>query len=388
MSYVTPRVIEPNTHRSSFPDGEIAPVKVEEGRDGLNVLLYHPLYDGRGFSPIQDSWRRYRMIRDLVDTLGIAARMPVCAAPLADERDLELVHPPSYIEWVQEQERAGAGFFDRSTPIWDGLYDRARAAVGASAHGARLVGSGSALTAINLSGGLHHAHAQRASGFCLFNDVVIAVRILQQEFGMQRIAVLDIDGHHGDGTQALLYQEPVLYLSLHRFGGRFYPGTGSTAERGSGPGAGYTVNMPLPRACGDAAFLMALHDVAEPAIRAYRPQCIVLQYGVDGHYGDSMVRLGLTTHAYAHTARVVRHLADQLCGGRLLIVGGGGYRPESATRCWAFLLGELSDTAPALLEHLHDQPPYPEPDPRSDAVVRQMVRQYGTQASWYRNVDR
>lgn len=227
---------------------------------------------------------------------------------------------------------------------------------------------------MNLSGGLHHAHAERASGFCLFNDVVIAVRVLQREFGYQRIAVLDVDGHHGDGTQALLYAEPTLFVSLHRHGARFYPGTGDVDEQGEGAGLGYTLNLPLPRWCGDEAYLTALHAAAEPALRAYRPQAIILQYGVDGHYADSMVRLGLTTHAYAHIARSVRHLADQLCGGRLLVVGGGGYSPENATRCWAFLLGELSDTPPSLLESLHDAPPHPSCATDAAEIVDSMLR--------------
>jgi acetoin utilization protein AcuC len=353
------------------------------------VLLYHDLYNGRGFSPIQESWKRYRQILELARSLGMLERIPLLATPLATEEELQLAHPLHYIHWVREQERAGTGFFDRSTPIWPGLYDRARATVGASVLGARLIGAGATQSAINLSGGLHHAHAERASGFCLFNDVVIAVRVLQREFGLERIAIVDIDGHHGDGTQTLLYREPILYVSLHRHDGRFYPGTGSQEERGEGHGLGYTVNVPLPRNCGDEAYLRAMHEIVEPAVCAYRPQCILLQYGVDGHFADAMVRLGLTTHAYAHCARLIRHLADRLCGGRLLIVGGGGYRPQDAVRCWAFLLGELADLAPVTIAHLHDQPPLPAPTPEAQTCIQQVIAQArADQDSWYRKVER
>jgi acetoin utilization protein AcuC len=339
----------------------------------VTVLLYHPLYSGRGFSPIQDSWQRYPRILALLDELGLQRDVHLVQPPLAGMDELRRLHPPAYLAWLQAEERAGGRRFDRSTPAWPGVFDRARASVGASVHGARLIGVGTSLTAFNPSGGLHHAHAARASGFCLLNDVVAAVRVLQWEFGMRRIAVVDIDGHHGDGTQALLYREPVLVISTHRYGGRFYPGTGCADERGDGPGLGYTVNVPLPRACGDDAFLLALHDVVEPALQSYRPECIILQYGTDGHFNDAMVRLGLTTYAYAHAARLLHHLAARLCGGRLLVVGGGGYRPEDAVRCWAFLLGELCDLPDTRLAHLHDQPPFVSPAVDAGAAVQSVI---------------
>ena len=325
----------------------------------MSILLYHPLYDGRGFSPIQDSWKRYPRILALARSDVVAGRIEVRTPPMATDAELMLVHPPEYLSWLQRQEQGGARYFDRSTPAWPGIYDRARATVGASIAAARLVASGESPSAINVSGGLHHAHAARASGFCLLNDVVVAVRVLQREFGLRRIAVVDIDGHHGDGTQALLEAEPVLCLSLHRHGGRFYPGTGDVEERGRGAGLGYTINVPLPRSCGDEAYLLALHEVVEPALCAYRPELIILQYGVDGHHADSMVRLGLSTHLYAHAAQLFRGLAERLCGGRLVVVGGGGYRQDDAVRCWAMLLGELADASPSALAHLHDSGPIP-----------------------------
>jgi acetoin utilization protein AcuC len=216
---------------------------------------------------------------------------------------------------------------------------------------------------------------ERASGFCIFNDVVIAARVLQREFGFRRIAILDLDGHHGDGTQALLYAEPLLYVSLHRHGGGFYPGTGSAGERGEGAGLGYTLNVPLPRHCGDAAFLLALRRIAAPAILAYRPQCLILQYGTDGHHEDVMVRLGLTTHAFAESARLARELADELCGGRLLVVSGGGYRPQDTVRCWLLLLGEMAGVRAEELMHLHDTQPPPPTSPDARGHVEALIDQ-------------
>jgi acetoin utilization protein AcuC len=343
------------------------------------VLLYHPLFNGRGFSPLQESWMRYPRLLERLGELGLQHRLPVLEPPLATANELALVHPSRYVEWVRSQEQAGGRYFDRSTPAWPGVFDRARAAVGASVLGARLIGQGACAAAFNPSGGLHHAHAERAGGFCIFNDVVIAARVLQREFDYRRIAILDLDGHHGDGTQALLYAEPLLYISLHRYGDRFYPGTGAAEERGEGAGLGHTLNVPLPRHCGDAAFLLALHRIVAPALRCYRPQCLILQYGTDGHYADVMVRLGLTTRAFAESARLVRQVAGDLCQGKLLVVGGGGYRPEDAVRCWLLLLGELADLPAEILEHLHDRPPFPPPATgamsRVEALIARLLDQ-------------
>ena len=214
------------------------------------ALLYHERYDGRGFSPLSDSWRRYRMALDLFAELGLFERVRRVHPVEATEAELETAHSPAFVRSVRERVALGEGRFDRSTPIYPGLYERALAAVGATLTGARMIGRADVSHAFNPGGGLHHAAYERASGFCIFNDVVVAVRALQREFGARRIAVVDVDGHHGDGTQEELYHEPVLYVSLHRYDGRFYPATGTVGDLGEGPGYGYTANVPLPRRCG------------------------------------------------------------------------------------------------------------------------------------------
>lgn len=262
--------------------------------------------------------------------------------PATDE-DILTVHTPDLLAKIKTLDAAGEGFLDYGdTPAYRGILDRARVAVGGTTLAACLVADGEARYAFNAGGGLHHAHADRAAGFCPFNDVAIAIRLLQREYGMQRIAVLDLDGHHGDGTQALLYREPILYVSLHRYGGRFYPGTGSAGETGHGAGAGYTLNLPLERGTGPARYLEFLDTVALPKIRRYRPELIFVQVGADSHRGDPMVRLGLETITYRHIAERLVSLAGDLCDGRLVAVAGGGYRPENVARCWAVFLGTLA----------------------------------------------
>jgi acetoin utilization protein AcuC len=313
-----------------------------------SALLYHELYDGRGFSPISASWRRYRLALDLMGGLGLRDRLQVVRPAPATEAELEMVHTPAFVRWVRERVASGEGRFDRSTPIYPGLYRRATVTVGATLLGARLIAGGTVRHAFNPSGGLHHAARERAAGFCVFNDVVVAVRALQREFGLRRIAIVDVDGHHGDGTQAELYREPTLYVSLHRYDGRFYPATGAAEEDGEGAGRSYTVNVPLPRRCGDGPYLYALRRLVPPLLRAYHPELIIVQYGVDGHYRDPLVRLALTTAAYAEIARLLHALAHELCAGRLLVVGGGGYDPEATARCWAILVATLTGEAPSV----------------------------------------
>jgi len=361
---------------SSFCELPTAHCPLTAYTDGMasttTAFLYHERYDGRGFSPISDSWRRYRLGHDLLRELGLLERVRQVRPEPVAERELERAHSAAFIRWVREQSERGEGRFDRSTPIYPGLYQRALIAVGASLTGARMVAVGTAAHAFNPGGGLHHAARERASGFCVFNDVVVAVRALQDEFGLRRIAVVDVDGHHGDGTQEELYHEPVLYISLHRYDGRFYPGTGTTGELGAGAGLGYTANVPLPRRCGDEPYLYALRDLVVPLLRAYRPEVIILQYGVDGHFQDPLVRLALTTAAYAETAGALHDLAHELCEGRLLVTGGGGYNPDIAARCWAILVATLADERPTPAHprygRLFDREPAPADPAAMDSV--------------------
>jgi acetoin utilization protein AcuC len=217
-------------------------------------------------------------------------------------------------------------------------------AVGATLHGARAIARGDALHAFNPGGGLHHAGRARAGGFCVFNDVVIAVRALQREHGVERIAIVDLDGHHGEGTQELLWEEPILYASTHRHGGRFFPGTGTRDEVGTGRGLGYTLNAPLARGTGNAEFLRQLDEVVLPYVAGYRPELLIVQVGVDTHAGDPLVRMGLTAGCYREIALRLHELAHDACGGRLLAVAGGGYVPAAVARCWAIFVGTLAGT--------------------------------------------
>jgi acetoin utilization protein AcuC len=263
----------------------------------------------------------------------------------ASYEDLLLVHTQEYIDYVRRKSEAGLGLLDLGdTPATKGLFEGSSSVVGGSILGARRVIDGEDTHAFNVGGGLHHARPDAASGFCVFNDIAVAARWLQKNRGIQRIAIVDIDGHHGDGTQSIFYEEPLLKISSHRIG--IFPGTGYVDEIGEGTGKGYSVNIPLPGGTGDEAYLSAFKAVVPPLLKWYKPEIIFLQCGIDGHLGDPLVGLSLTTKTYEAVVTSLHELAHSLCAGKLLLFGGGGYDVETTARCWALVFAILSGAAP------------------------------------------
>ncbi len=224
------------------------------------------------------------------------------------------------------------------------MYEAASLRVGASTLAVDLVEKNDFTHSFNPAGGFHHARSNRAAGFCIFNDVAIAARYAQKKYGLKKIAIIDIDGHHADGTQEIFYKEKVLTISFHRYGFWFYPGTGWIDEIGSGEGKGYSVNVPLPAGTCDETFLYAYREVVPPLIRSYKPELIIHQFGVDGHYGDPLVGLRVTTKGYSEIASLTHGLCHEVCDGKYVILGGGGYDAEASARCWAIMVVNISQT--------------------------------------------
>ena len=328
---------------------------------GTTAFLYNDdfmLYQfgpGHPFQPIRE-----KLALDTLSSLGVFECGPRVVVPgPVDLEHLHRVHPPEFVSFVERTCQANGELDQGDTPANPGLFKGALAAVGATLRGAQGIMAGEFEHAFNPAGGLHHAHPTRASGFCVFNDVAVAVRALQMDFGLQRIAVVDIDGHHGDGTQDIFYEESgVLTVSLHRYGRGFFPGSGSTEERGEGEGRGYNMNIPLPPGTDDNLYLRAFRALVIPALRSYQPQFIIHQFGTDGHYKDPLVGLGLTTRGYEEIARMTHEAAHQLCDGRYLVVGGGGYDIDATRRTWSIMFAGLSGAYPhgsARITAMHDQ---------------------------------
>ena len=255
---------------------------------------------------------RLRLVYELLEAYGVFGRpgATVIEPRVANEQELMAFHGRDYVESVQAFSRGEDlhrqhryGFSDwGDNPISDGMYEAAALAAGASLIAAESVWQGDADVIFNAGGGYHHAGPDFASGFCVFNDAVIAIlRLLA--LGAQRVAYVDIDAHHGDGVQNAFYSsDRVLTISIHQSGRTLFPGTGEVDESGEEAGVGYSVNVPLAPGTHDAAYAHVLENAVAPLIRAFKPDVLVTQQGIDTHIDDPLTHLRLTSDG--HTSAV------------------------------------------------------------------------------------
>ncbi|MCJ7511953.1 MAG: histone deacetylase [Anaerolineales bacterium] len=291
----------------------------------------------------------------------------------ASDALLDPVHPPAYLRALREACLQGPAIIDYApTFVTPSSYEDALLAAGAVAEVAAAVWDRRAPTgfAIIRPPG-HHTTAKRAMGFCLLNNIAIAARHVQS-LGCERLMIIDIDVHHGNGTQEIFQADPtVLYLSTHQFG--IYPGTGAIDETGTGPGEGTTVNLPLPGYSGDSALLAAAEQIAFPLAQRFQPQMILVSAGFDTHWRDPLANLQLSCAGAYRLLRMLAELADSVCGGRLCLSLEGGYDPQALAGCV-----EASLCAIASLPQPPDplgSAPYPEADStRVLATARQVHR--------------
>jgi acetoin utilization protein AcuC len=317
------------------------------------VFLYSDKVLGYDFGPQHPLQPiRYKLTHDLLAAYGMFDKgcADLIAPPKADDRTIQLVHDPAYIEAVKLLgERAGGrsayqfGLGPGDNPIFPGMHDATAFVVGGSVEAARLILSGQARIAFNVAGGLHHALPKKASGFCIYNDPAIAIAWLLAN-GVERVAYLDTDAHHGDGVQWIFYEDPrVLTFSVHESGHYLFPGTGNVDEIGAGPGRGTAANIPLHPSASDADFLFAIEEAALPLVQRFRPDVLVVQHGCDGHRLDPLTHLQCSVNVYAEIAQRERALADEICGGRIVATGGGGYAyREVVPRAWTAVFATLA----------------------------------------------
>ena len=292
------------------------------------------------------------------DWLGLERR----EAPRAERELLEGVHPPSYVDRVQEHCARGAAF-DVDTPTSPGSWEAALRAAGAAGAMAEALMAGDAPYAFcGLRPPGHHAEPERAMGFCLFANVSIAAR-RALDLGAERVFVLDWDVHHGNGTEAVWWRSPeVLFASLHQW--PFYPGTGALGDVGEGEGRGFTINLPVPAGAGDEDWLPLVEHVALPAARAFAPGLVLVSAGYDAHRDDPLADCRLDERSYAQMTLHVLALAREL-GVPVGVVLEGGYDLDALAASTAATLGALRDggTADAT-----------EPSPLAEAAAEQVGR--------------
>ncbi len=288
--------------------------------------------------------RRLRLTYDLLKSYGLLeSSIDVTSPRPAGRGEVAKVHSDDFLEMilaldagkpVHGMQRYGFGTGDN--PIFEGIYRASMLYTGASADAAQSVIDGGGKVAFNISGGLHHAHYDRAAGFCVLNDCAVALRRLRCKF--DRVAYVDIDVHHGDGVQELFYaDDTVLTISLHESGRTLFPGTGFTGEIGEGAGEGYSVNLPFSPYTTDDVWLEAWREAALPLLKAYDPEAIVLQMGTDTHELDPLAHVSLTAQGWLEAIKDVRDLAKPI-----VAIGGGGYNLTTVPRMWTLAVAALA----------------------------------------------
>jgi acetoin utilization deacetylase AcuC-like enzyme len=268
------------------------------------------------------------------------------AAPPASEAQLELIHSSSHIEQIKEMVLAGGGSIDPDTFVGESTYRAALHAAGGACEMSRMLTAGEAglgFCAVRPPG--HHAEPDRAMGFCLFNNVAIAAEFAIAELGVQRVFILDWDVHHGNGTaEAFRHRPDVLFASIHQ--SPFYPGTGALGDAGSGPGEGYTINLPVPAGSEENLWLSLIEHIVLPAATQFEPELVLISAGFDAHREDPLAGCRLQTGSFAEMARHVRDFAAR-SKAPLGAVLEGGYQPAVLAQCVKATLDALSGIEPA-----------------------------------------
>jgi len=275
---------------------------------------------------------RLEAVLQLLTESGLLDRLSRIEPRDAADGELASVHRGDYVDALRRACREGGGWADPDTYIASGSCDAAWLAAGACLAATDAVLSNevrSAFCAVRPPG--HHARPAQAMGFCLLNNVAVAARYARRH-GIERVAIVDIDVHHGNGTQDAFYDDPsVLYVSTHQY--PFYPGTGRASETGSGEAAGTNVNIPLPAGCGDGQYRAAFEQIVEPVVRRFRPQLLLVSCGFDAHYAETIAGMSLSVDGYGALAARLQSLADELCDGRSVFVLEGGYDLDAIAWC-------------------------------------------------------
>ncbi|MEM2910314.1 MAG: acetoin utilization protein AcuC [Nitrososphaerota archaeon] len=298
---------------------------------GPELLKYsfpapHPMNSRR----IESFYKRIEMLsREVLDALEIVT------PKAATTEEIALFHDPSYIEFVKKKSAEGRGYLDLGdTPSFPGIFEAACYVVGSTLELCRTILSRGIKRGFNPMGGLHHARRSSASGFCVFNDAAVAIVYLLKVAGLETVAYVDIDAHHGDGVCYEFYDDKrVVFADIHQDGRTLYPGTGFRHERGRGEGEGLKLNIPLPPGSGDEEFRAAMLEI-KGFLMEHDLDFILFQCGADGVVGDPITNLSYTAASHRFAAEVLCDVANKKCGGRMLAMGGGGYNPENTAEAW------------------------------------------------------
>ncbi|HEY3530424.1 MAG TPA: acetoin utilization protein AcuC [Nocardioides sp.] len=317
---------------------------------GPASVVFDPTLTEYDFGPSHPmSPIRVDLTMRLAADLGVLDRLATVPAEVADDELIATVHEPGLIDAVK---RAGKdpeafepayGLGSDDNPVFADMHRAAAHVVGATTEAFRQVRSGDSLHSASICGGLHHAMPDRASGFCIYNDVAVGMRWLLDQ-GVRKIAYVDVDVHHGDGVEHIFYDDPrVLTISLHETGQALFPGTGFPVDSGGPDAQGSAVNVALPPGTSDAGWLRAFHAIVPPLVREFRPDVLVSQHGCDSHRDDPLADLMLSVDGQRASYLAIHDLAHEVTDGRWVATGGGGYAlVDVVPRAWTHLLAVLA----------------------------------------------
>ena len=287
---------------------------------------------------------RHDVFQDELESAGFDGAIQYGRPRRASVDDLLLFHTADYIDMVSKKSSEGRGFLDDGdTPAMLGIFDAACDVVGTMLAAVDAVMDGTTKRAFVPIAGLHHAGRDHAAGFCVFNDLGVAVEYLRKKYGVQRIAYVDIDAHHGDGVFYGFEDDPdLIFADLHEDGRYLYPGTGSAEETGTGKAKGTKLNIPMPPGATDTDFHVAWRRV-ESYLEDAKPEFILFQCGADSLEGDPITHLCYTEQAHADAAAALCRLANKYCDGRIIGTGGGGYNRKNLARAWTRVVQSFAD---------------------------------------------
>jgi acetoin utilization deacetylase AcuC-like enzyme len=288
-------------------------------------FFYDPIVLEHDTGSHPENGSRMTATLDLLEDADLVARMMPIPARTATRDELALVHDARYVDAVRRAAEQGGGWVDPDTLITPRTHAVAAAVVGGALNAVDAVVRGDVRTAYCLvrpPG--HHATPVQAMGFCVFNHVAVAAAYLRERHGLERVAIVDIDVHHGNGTQDAFWRDAsVLYVSTHEY--PFYPGTGAAGEVGEGEGTGFTVNVPMPHGSGDDEHAAAFDEIVLPVLTRFRPQFVLVSAGFDAHFADPLAMQQLSVDGYGTLVERIVAAADVLCDGRVVAAQEGGY---------------------------------------------------------------
>lgn len=289
---------------------------------------------------------RLELTTRLAQSLGVLDGVDVHAPEVASDDLLCTVHDPVYVAAVRQASENPSradphfGLGTEDDPAFLGMHEASARVVQGTLDVAQAVCRGEIEHGVNYCGGLHHAMRDRASGFCVYNDAAVAIRWLLDHGGVERVAYVDIDVHHGDGVEQIFWDDPrVLTISIHETGRALFPGTGWPNNVGGPAARGSAVNVALPPGTGDSAWLRSIESVAHPLVHAFRPDILVTQHGCDTHFQDPLAHLAISMDGQRRAHESMHALAHEAAGGRWVALGGGGYElVDVVPRSWTHLV--------------------------------------------------